>query len=152
MRDGYIAIQFLASRAIDDTGAYPSQIRDLLVMGCQLFSYHAMKADNISFGTNCGRLQIASKFSIERRLMALVASDMTNLHYHLQPLLVLMAQHRIGIDWSRLLINLLHWDEKYQIIQECWLKDYYLFLYAVGEKRATVPTGTVMMQDVGAPS
>ena len=99
-----------------------------------LYAVHAQKMDTpwfggyvakgASFGASCERLRRSSA-SVDRRFAALLDARWPDLPYRLRQAVTLLAASEVGVDYGRLLRDLLSWDAPGRPVQRQWSLDYW---------------------------
>lgn len=63
--------------------------------------------------------------SIEKRFIALLGSHPDDLHLHLYHATGLLESKEIGVDYYRLMEDLMNWNNPGRVVQNKWARDYY---------------------------
>lgn len=87
------------------------------------------------FGTTMAALRSAASLStLDRRMAILLDSDFDqiddkvgggSLSYRLRQLVKYAASKQVGVDWARLLADLLYWTNSEKRVQKRWARSYY---------------------------
>ena len=63
--------------------------------------------------------------AVERRFVALLNSEHEDLPDRLRQAISLLKAHDLGIDWSRLFQDLIHWESDRRFVQRRWSRDFW---------------------------
>jgi len=92
-----------------------------------LFAWHPMHDAGQSLGAALRALvdRPEAGDSIEARFTALLSSHPDDLPDHLRQVVGLLRSKDVGLDWFRLLNDLIHWDLPDRAVQSRWARDFY---------------------------
>jgi CRISPR system Cascade subunit CasB len=62
---------------------------------------------------------------LDRRMAAILDSDLAQLTFRLRQVVRLLHSHRVGVNWERLLRDLLQWNHADRWVQKAWAMAYY---------------------------
>jgi len=137
LRNEQLFQQYISLRQSDEDIHFAAHIETVFSLGCRLFSLNMRRTENTSFGNSYSLLQLRHRHDSSQRFFTLLECSADSLEYHLSPIVTLMAQHNVGIDWARLMIELCDWDDPQRRIQSAWVRDYYRSLNAAQETART---------------
>lgn len=92
-----------------------------------LYAWHPMHEPGVSLGHAFRSLasEEGASDSTEGRFVALLSSHPEDLHDHLRHAIGLLRSHEIGLDWFRLLDDLIHWSLPDRAVQTHWAREFY---------------------------
>jgi CRISPR system Cascade subunit CasB len=99
-----------------------------------LFAWHPKQENGQSFAASFGKLwkqqrklwkQQSRSDSVEARFFALLNSHPDDLPDHLRQAVGLLRAQEIGLDWFRLLRDLVRWSRPNRTVQNRWAREFY---------------------------
>ncbi|MDB5311577.1 MAG: CRISPR-associated protein Cse2 family [Gemmataceae bacterium] len=102
---------------------------DSAVLAAGLFAWvngNCRQDDGANFGRAFGYgLNEDDKKKREKRFTDLLDTDRAELPYKLRQTLTLIARDKIGLDWVRLIHDLIHWDDADRRVQKDWARGFW---------------------------
>jgi CRISPR system Cascade subunit CasB len=88
--------------------------------------YPCTKTASHNFGGSYRQLQLKRESeSLERRFVALLASDSDSVGVHLRHAISLLASEDIAVDWAQLLRDLRWWGQPERRVQRRWAREFW---------------------------
>lgn len=111
---------------------YESDIKTMLIIAA-LFAINPNHADKTSLGLSLNLLKQKIKVrnqtnetpSLDLRFQSILNSDAEDLPYRLRLIMLQLAAENIGIDWYRLLEDMIFWDHFSDQVKFKWAMDFY---------------------------
>lgn len=66
-----------------------------------------------------------SRAGIDRRMAVLLDCPREGLSFRLRQAVALLSSHEVGIDWRRLLVDVVNWEVPWRRVQKEWARTYF---------------------------
>ncbi len=91
-----------------------------------LYALHPTHVEGRDFGWSVRELQRRHESeSTEARFLALLDSDSEQLPNRLRQMVSLVKSHEVGVDWGRMLADVLQWGHPDRYVQIRWAQSFY---------------------------